>query len=155
MILFLWHFWHNANRERRLLSLNLVNDQDRRLITLSVLLYGVILFPFAAIKTIYDLMKCVFPCLIFVWGMLKGIHWGQVVKHTQKNYSLVLPTYLVYQNLFCGTFICLSSVWHLDLKLGCHCWSGKRVAEINIFITSFNELATYKRYIKALKDRLL
>jgi len=63
----------------------------------------------------------------------------------------MLPTYLVYQNLFCGTFICLSSVWHLDLKLGCHCWTGKRVAEINIFITSFNELSTDKRYRKSLK----
>ena len=32
-----------------------------------------------------------------------------------------LTTYLVYQNLFCGTFICPLSIWQLGLKLECIC----------------------------------
>ena len=36
------------------------------------------------------------------------------------NISL-LPTYLVYQNLFCGTLICPQLIWQLGLKLESIC----------------------------------
>ena len=45
------------------------------------------------------------------------------VKHLKRCFSktciFFLPTYLVYQNLFCGTLICVWSIWHLGLKTEC------------------------------------
>ena len=38
-----------------------------------------------------------------------------------KTYVFLLLTYLVYQNLICGTLICLLLIWQLGLKLKCIC----------------------------------
>ena len=46
----------------------------------------------------------------------------------------VLPTYLVYQNLFCGTLISPLPILQLGLKLECICWTGKSVMDIIIHI---------------------
>jgi len=37
----------------------------------------------------------------------------------KKTYMFWLPTYLVYQNLFCGTLIYPLSIWQLGLKFEC------------------------------------
>jgi len=68
-------------------------------------------------------------------------------------------TYLVYQNLLCGTFICHRLFWQLGLKLGCIYWTGRSVT--NDFPKSTDiiqvviEWPTNKRHIKAPQDRLL
>jgi len=36
-----------------------------------------------------------------------------------KTYIFLLPMYLVYQNLYCGTLISPLSIWQLGLKLEC------------------------------------
>ena len=60
---------------------------------------------------------------------LKGLHWGLVVTHlkTEKmeTFIFLLPTYLVYQNLFCGTLICPIGLatW---FKIGMYLLNGEK-----------------------------
>jgi len=44
-----------------------------------------------------------------------------------QNLYFLLPKYLVYDNLFCGTIICPLSIRQLGLKLECICWTEKSV----------------------------
>jgi len=54
-------------------------------------------------------------------GRLKGLwtlrsgHVTHLKRFFLKRYMFLLPTYLVYQNLFCGTLICPLSIWQLGL----------------------------------------
>jgi len=76
-----------------------------------------------------------------------------------KIYIFLLPTYFVYQNLFCGTLLCPRSIWQLGLKLVCICWIRKSVTyafpRSTDIIQVLNELPTDKIHIKVPQDRLL
>ena len=76
-----------------------------------------------------------------------------------KTYIFLLPTYLVYQNLFCGTLICPLSIWQFGFKLECICWTGKSVTCTVLRSTDkiqvLNELPTDKNHIKVQQNRLL
>jgi len=45
------------------------------------------------------------------------------VTHLKRKFSniFLLPTYLLYQNLLCGTLTCHLSIWQISLKLECIC----------------------------------
>jgi len=75
-----------------------------------------------------------------------------------KTYIFLLPTYLVYQNLFCGTN--LSSI-NLETrhKTGKYLWNRENVTKVfprsSYRIQVLNEFPTDKRHIKVPQDRLL
>jgi len=87
---------------------------------------------------------------LFRLSLLKRLHWGLsgCVTHDKtlfsKTYIFLLPTYLVYQNLFCDILICPLLTWQLGLKCDYICWTGKSVAmssEINRYNTSLKLIA--------------
>jgi len=56
--------------------------------------------------------------LISWYIILKGLHWGLDMWFTKiylfsKTSIVLLPTYLVYQNVLCGTLTCPLSTWQL------------------------------------------
>jgi len=71
-----------------------------------------------------------------------------------KTYIFLLPTYLVYQHLFCGTLICPLSIWQLGLKL-------ETLKRLNAFprstdtIQVLNKMPIFKRHVKVPPGRLL
>ena len=96
------------------------------------------------------------------WLMFKGLHWGLVLSIKKiffKAYIFFLPTYLVYQNLFCGTLKYPLLIWQLGFKLACICWTEKSVTcavlRSTDIIQVLNELPIGKRHIRVPQNRLL
>jgi len=66
------------------------------------------------------ILKAVFKHVLYIKGTsLRSGRVTHLKRKFSKTYIFLLPTFLVYENLFCSTLICALSIWQLRLKLEC------------------------------------
>ena len=73
---------------------------------------------------------------------LRAFPFISLIRHLKRNFSktymFLLPMYLVYQNLFCGTLICPLSIWQLGYQ--------NVSVEIEVLLTLFRDLHIYYKF---------